>query len=207
MIPKQNFKLDVYTDVFLTVQGTLPLMCYDDSYDDTVEPVKTALEELRGAREEARYREIVDEANNQLNDSKKELSDAEATQKKELADAMQKINDAQKDIDDGEKELEDNEAKLNREIKKAKSLLNQGYGKLKAGEKEYAAQAAAFEAAKKQGPSRFPRRRKADIRRHGRNCRAGSGLKQSKSHAKRPFADRRAEKRRFWPRLPRESRP
>jgi putative ABC transport system permease protein len=155
MIPKTNFKLDYYTDIFLTVKGAIAYQCYEDAYDDAVEPVKIALEDIAPGREQARYKKIMDEANDKLNDGKQELADAEATQKEKLADAMDKINDAQKKIDDGEKELKENESKFNRAIKSAKAKLNKGYADLAAGEKEYKTQYAAFQIKKKEAQAAF----------------------------------------------------
>ena len=155
MIPQDNFQLDYYTDIFLTVKGASALACYDDAYTNVVEPVKTALEDLSGAREQARYDEIMNEANGKLADGKKKLADAESEQKQKLGAAMDKINDAQKKIDGGEKDLNKNEARFNREIKKAKAKLNKGYADLAASEKEYKKQYAAFKETKKQAETAF----------------------------------------------------
>jgi len=142
--------------IFLTVTNAALKPCYGDAYKDTVEPVKTALEDLSSAREQARYREIVDEANETLSESKAELSDAEEKQRTELLDASEKLKDAQEKIDKGEKEIADNEAKFKKEIAKAKSKLNAGCAKLKKGEKEYNKQNTLYKTAKKQAEKEFP---------------------------------------------------
>jgi putative ABC transport system permease protein len=156
MIPQENFKLDYYTDIYATVRGAAEKPCYDDGYKDTVEPVTTALEDISGEREQARYREVVDEANDKLSDSKAELADAEEEQRAQLADALRKLGDAKEKIDDGEKEIDDNQAEFHKQIDKAKDKLNAGYSRLKEGEKEYRKQSALYVAAKKQAAKEFP---------------------------------------------------
>ena len=61
-VPKDNFKLDYYTEIYLVAEGTKNELSYSDSYDEIIEKVNKKLQELKPLRETARYEEILKEA-------------------------------------------------------------------------------------------------------------------------------------------------
>lgn len=150
MIPKDDFKIPAYTDIFLTVKGAREVLSYDKSYDNIIEPMKNALEDTANERTDARYNGILTDANEKLNSSKKELTDAEAKQASELGDAAQKLEYSRKQIVDGEQELADKEDKFSSTLSDAEDRIADGYRKLADAEKEYSLDLQAFNDAKTQ---------------------------------------------------------
>lgn len=111
-VPESSFDMDVYTEMYATVDGAKELTAFTDAYEDRIEEAVDEVEKIRKAREEARYQEIVEEANEKLEDAKIELADA----KKEAED---KLNDAKAKLDDGRNQLED-----------ARTTIADGYAQL-----------------------------------------------------------------------------
>lgn len=111
-VPEESFAMDIYTEIYASVEGAADLLAFTDSYTDRVEEVKEQVEEIREEREEARYQEIIDEANEELDDAKKELEDGKKEAEKELGDAKKKLDDGRKQLNDGKKKISDSEAEL-----------------------------------------------------------------------------------------------
>ncbi len=158
LIPESNFIYDVYNEVYLTFLSTEGISAFDDAYSEVVGGEKEKFEALAKIREEERYIEIQNEADEKISDAKKELADAEkeadeelADAEKELADAYDELIDAEKEIKDGwkeyydgVKEYEDGKAEFEEEIAKAENEilsaeweLNSGQSQYKNGKKEY----------------------------------------------------------------------
>lgn len=155
MIPQENFKLSVYTDVFLTVKGAREIMAYDSKYDEVVKPVRESLEDIGKLREQQRYDEILAEANGKIDDNRKELKDAKEKANTELASASDKLESSRKQIADGERELKNKEAEFNKTVKDAETKITNGYKDLENGEKEYSTQLQYFNDSKAQASREF----------------------------------------------------
>ena len=111
-VPEESFSLDVYTEIYASVEGAEELLEFTAPYTDRVEEVKTHVEAIRKKQEDARYQEIIDEANEELDDAKKELKDAKKEAEKELKDARKKLDDGHRQLKDGKKKLDDSAAEL-----------------------------------------------------------------------------------------------
>jgi putative ABC transport system permease protein len=155
MIPEENFKLPVYTDIFLTVKGARELMAYDSKYENVIKPVKEELDSIADLREKNRYDEIIAEANNKLEDSRKELRDAEQKQRTELKSASDKLEEARKQIVDGEKDLKNREEQFNKTIRESEVKISKGYSDLENGEKDYNDKLQSFNSIKQQSLKEF----------------------------------------------------
>lgn len=103
MVFEENFKYDVYTDVYITLDSTVGLSTFSKEYSEAVEAADADFEVIADAREKDRLKEVRDEANEKIADAKKEIADAE----QELADAEQELADALAELEEGEKELAD----------------------------------------------------------------------------------------------------
>lgn len=156
MIPQDDFKISVYTDIFLTVKGALDALCYDDNYDNIIEPVNKALEDIGKDRSQTRYDEIITDANEKLDESKKELADAEEKQKTELADGAAKLDDFRKQIADGQRELRIKKNEFNNTVKEAEAKIADVYKQIEDGENEYSIKLQAFNDARKQADIELP---------------------------------------------------
>ncbi len=101
MVPEENFTLEVFTEVYLTLNSTKGLGAYDDAYTEKIDEAVTLFEKVGDIREKERYNEIMTEAKEEIADAKQEIADAE----KELADAEIELADALKELEDGEKDV------------------------------------------------------------------------------------------------------
>lgn len=155
MVPEEEFKLPVYTDVYLTVKGARDILTFDEEYDDLLSPMKKNLEDVGDIRKKVRYEEIKEEVNEKLEKGRKELKEGEKKQKEELAKAEKELNDAKEKISKGEKELKDKEREFNKTITSAEERLKEEESKLKTGEDEYYKNLNDFNEAKKLANEKF----------------------------------------------------
>lgn len=123
-VPEESFDMEVYTELYLSVEGAAELTEFTDEYTDRIEEVKEKVEGIRKEREEARYQEIIDEANEELEDARKELEDAKKEAEKELKDAKEKIKDGWNQWNDGKSQVDDSVVKL--EDSRSKLISSQG---------------------------------------------------------------------------------
>lgn len=156
MVPQENFKLPVYTDVFLTFKEARGLLSYGDDYDELIKPIKTSLEKVGENRAKLRYEEVLAEANKKIDESKKELAEGEEESDKKLSEALAKLEASRKELDKGEKNLKLQENKFNSTIKSAESKLKAGKLQLEQGEKQYALSLDQFNENKKKAEAEFP---------------------------------------------------
>jgi len=140
MIPKENFKSDIYTEAYVTAKDVRGLITYSKAYEDKIKVVKDDIKGLEAKVNSRRYEEVKTEAEKKLKEAETKLEDGE----KKLSDAKKKIDDSKKKIKTGEKKLakeekkiKDGESKLadgKNELLKAKSKLKDGEKKLKSSE-------------------------------------------------------------------------
>lgn len=125
MIPEENFKLPVYTDIYLTVKDAKDVFTYSDEYDEILDPVQKNLKDIGKIREEERYDEIIAEANEKLDEVKRELKEGEEKQKAELKKAEEDLSKAKAEIDRGERDLKNKENEFYKTIRDAEKRLNE----------------------------------------------------------------------------------
>jgi putative ABC transport system permease protein len=126
VVPKEDFDMDVYTEIYISVKGAKDLVTYTEEYDNLIESVTDRLDEIKEEREEVRYEEIVSEAQD-------EIRDAEHTYQKKKSKAEKKLLDAKKKLEDAKEELESGQEKL----EESKKKLDSGEKQLQSGQKEY----------------------------------------------------------------------
>ena len=73
-VPKDNFKLDYYTEIYLIASDTKEKLSYSDSYDEIIDKVNKRLMKLKPLRETARYEEILKEAMDKVTAAQNELN-------------------------------------------------------------------------------------------------------------------------------------
>lgn len=155
MIPEENFKMSVYTDMYLTVKGTQNEFYYGDEYGRTIKPVKTALIDTAKIRQNERYNEIIKEAEDKLDEKRKELRDAEDKQKTELASAKAKLDSSSMQIKNGRAELEKKKAEFSSTIQNAEESIFDAQQKLDSGEGQYQKNLSDFNSKKQQAAPQF----------------------------------------------------
>lgn len=143
---------DIYTAVYITLDGADDLQCYSDEYEERVDEIVSIIEEeIKADREQARYEEVTAEASEKVDDAEAEMNDKFAEAEADIMDAKVDIEDGWSDYLEGKDELADGEydlakaerelAKAERELEKAerelddaKDELDAAWAELKAGE-------------------------------------------------------------------------
>lgn len=133
------FDLDVYTDIYVTVEGAKDLDTFSDEYSRLVGDVYDYLEEFGLERSAVRYNEIVSEATEELDAAKADYFEAEN-------EAVDKLNEARGEIDDAIAALHSAEA----EILDAEAELEDGRSQLASNWPSYYSAIAQLDAAKEQ---------------------------------------------------------
>ena len=151
MVPQDDFKTEVFTEIFLTVKGAKALDTYSDKYFDLVESVTDEIEGIKDIRADERYNEVLKEANDKLKEAKEELQDGKSDlekgkkeykenkikAEKELKDAQNQINSYSKQIEDGEKQLKSEELKAENQIEDGENKIKDAEKSIKSGEIQY----------------------------------------------------------------------
>lgn len=140
----EDFSYESYTEIYLTVAGARELNSLSDAYDDTVAAVSQAVEDIAGARCDARYTELVSDAQAEIDDAWAEYNDAAAKAEQELADAAAELEDGRQQLSDGEQELADGEqayqdgaaelADYEQQLADGETALNAGIDQLTVGQ-------------------------------------------------------------------------
>ncbi len=136
MIPEENFLLDVYTEVYVTLNSTNGVSAFSDEYSDSVDKTVTALENIGAKRAPLRLNEAYDElekAKAELSDAEKELSDGYT----ELCDGKAELEDAWKDYYSGLKEYNDGVIEFEKQIADAENALDDADEQLISGWQAY----------------------------------------------------------------------
>lgn len=129
IVPQEDFKLDAYTEMYITANGAKEKVSFYPEYKETVKRAENQIESISEKRIDARYEEVVKDATEELNKSKKEYND----KKKETTD---KIKNAEKELENGKKEIKNAKSKLKAEKINVKNQIKNGKKKLLNAEKE-----------------------------------------------------------------------
>lgn len=155
MIPQEDFKMEVYTDIYALVEGTKEINSYDDEYFEKVDKVTNEMKTLAKERETIRYEDILRDAREELEEGRAEYLEGKAEAEEKLGDALKEIEDAKVKIADGEKELLDEEKSFNKTIKDGKAKLSQAERDLAKGEADYNSGLKTFNEKKSQAEAEF----------------------------------------------------
>ena len=142
VVPQENFKIEAFTEAYLTIDGAKELNSYSDKYFDLIDESKILLESLGSERADIRYNDIIAEATKKLNEGKAELEEQRKKGQEELDKAKKEIEEGEKKLEEGEKELNKKEMEFKLTMVKAENELSLAEYKITDGK-------AALEAAKK----------------------------------------------------------
>lgn len=159
-----TFDMDYYTAFYLTVENTAGMDSFSQEYEDTVQAVMDQLEPIGEERSQARYEQLVGDAQAELDDARaeyeQEKADAEAelddAKKKledgeaELADSQQQLEDAKAEIDSGWAELNQQKESFNSQTAAAQQQINDGYAQVQSGQAQLDAGKAQLDSAQAQ---------------------------------------------------------
>lgn len=139
---KNQFDMDNYTDIYITVAGAEQLDSYGDEYQKLIDGVIDDIKEIAPYQEQARYEKIVNDANEEIESASNELEKNYADYRQGLDEA----NDGQKEIDEKREELNEAES----EIAENEEKYQQGVVQYEKGESEYESASTELKKAKKE---------------------------------------------------------
>ncbi|MGL4107583.1 FtsX-like permease family protein [Clostridium sp. LP20] len=138
MIPEEDFKMDVFTEVLLTIDGAKEINSYSDEYFEVTGKIKDRLVDLGKERGPLRIEELKDEANKKLAEGKEEYTKGKEKLEDELSRALNKIESSKLDLLNAEKKLNEKESDFPKLMEESKRKIADGEKKLSDGEIEYA---------------------------------------------------------------------
>ena len=147
----ENFDMDVYTQVFLSVEGAEEEVAFTDAYDSLVATAKEKVEELSEKRCQVRYDEVTGEAQEKIDDAKQELADGRKESDEKLADAEKTLTDGEEELEQGKKDLEDGKKQLSEartQLDEQKTALDEQEEQLKTAEAQFGGSTPEIEAGK-----------------------------------------------------------
>ena len=139
-VSKDNLNASIFTNIYVTVDGSKELETDSNKYNEKIEQVKDNLDAISEERREARYNELYNTANSKIEDAQKELDEEKAKAEKELEDAQKEIDDGKEKIEEGKAEIQANRSKANSEFAKAEQELEDAKKELEQGKNEFEAQ-------------------------------------------------------------------
>ncbi len=129
-IPAGGFATEYFTEMYVRLDAADGKI-YTDAYDDATASMEDALEARIRLLANARYRDIVRDAQQQIDDAERtyqdgleEYNEQKADAQRELDDAAQTLADAKKKINSGWSALHANEADLDEAEEKYEGLLS-----------------------------------------------------------------------------------
>ena len=137
MIPEEDFNMDIYTEVLLTVDGAKELNSYSDEYFDVTDKVTKPLESLSDERSPIRFNEILEESRKELENGKKEYEENKIKYENEIKSNEEKLQEGKIDLIINEKELDRQEKEFPTKIQEGKDKIAAAEKELQAGEGEY----------------------------------------------------------------------
>lgn len=144
-IPEEDFKMEVYTDIYLTLRSTKDISAFSESYETSIADGRKKFEAVAAMREEQRFNEIQMTGKEKLEDSKKQLAKGEKEQREKLAEALEKLEKGEAGIQSGRLELTRQKSEYNRKITFAANEIKKAEKQLQSGEEEYSSQLSLFE--------------------------------------------------------------
>ena len=136
-VSKENINVDLYTNIYLTVENAKELETTSNKYSDLVEKVEDELENISDERRQARYDELYNNANSKIEDAQKELNKKKEKAEKELEDAQKKLDDGKKELESGRQELETNRANANSQFRSAENKIEEAKKTLEENKQKY----------------------------------------------------------------------
>ena len=122
-VNRENVNSDVYTEIYITLQNRDKYQTGSHKYEDYVEETKNKIEEIKEERENARYQELIDEANAEIAKAEEEFNTEKQNGEAELQEAENKINEGKAQIESGEAEINNNERTANQKFKSAEAQI------------------------------------------------------------------------------------
>lgn len=154
-INEDNFKNDIYSEVYVTIDGVKNLNSYNDEYFEVINESILSIENISSDINNRRYLEIVNLAKEELENGKKEYEDKKSTVLRQIEDAKKEIEDSKSKLMESQDEISSREQQLYDSIEDGKYKISVAESELKEKEEEYNLGLIAFNEAKKSAEENF----------------------------------------------------
>lgn len=150
-VNQENVETDVYTEIdIIAKDAKSKITLGDEEYDLIINNIENSLEEIKEERGQARYNELITDANKELDEAQAEFDTEKADAEKKIQDAEKEIEDAKKEIADAERELSNGRKTASKEITDAENTLNESQTQVILNQEALDDQKIYFEAKKKE---------------------------------------------------------
>lgn len=143
-VKRGNFILDAYTHINIQASGTGNLNAYTQKYENLISALKSEIEAIKPAREDARYQEIYSKANDKLQEKQMDFDKEKSKGEKKLSDAKNKLDKSASKLKNAKEELSKKDAGLQKTIttqnaafKAARKQIADGRSQINAALKKY----------------------------------------------------------------------
>ena len=132
-IPKDNFELDYYTEIYIRDKNSIDYVAYEEDYIEEINKLEEKLKDLKPIRETIRYEEILKEATDKINEAEDKLLKEKNENGKKLEDVKKELDNSKELIENskiewlqGKNQLEQTKESTESELSSAKEKLAQG---------------------------------------------------------------------------------
>ena len=145
-ITADSVDTDIYTSVYVTLEGLAELNCHSRAYELAVKAAVDTIEsQIMKQRESTRYDAVMAEALGKLSDAEAEMNEKFDEADTLFADAWAEIEDAKRELLDGEAELTREEQDALQKLANARSDLRSARATLAAAEDDWSSGVAELE--------------------------------------------------------------
>ncbi|MHC1685108.1 MAG: FtsX-like permease family protein [Clostridiaceae bacterium] len=146
------FKSEVYSEIYVRTDTSESenSLSYNESYKNVIEGLEENLKGIGTVRGEIRYSEVLDSASEKIKEAEDKLNDAKKEAQSKFADGYRQLEEAKKKIADGKEELKEKEALFNKEITAGKKQIADGKTAIASGEEQINSKALEIEKGKAQ---------------------------------------------------------
>ena len=139
IVEPEAFDLEVYTEIFATVDGAEEVWAFTDEYDALIKKALEQIELIQNVRCEVRRDELAKEAQLQVDDARNELSEKKKEAEDLLLENEEKIEEAELELNLGKIQIETGKAGIESgwaQIESGKAQIESGKAELEAGKAE-----------------------------------------------------------------------
>lgn len=136
-ILEENFKSEIFTEIFVTMKNVRQYNSYDEIYFKKLEPLQNELEELSTKQTQKRLETVKKEAYDKLKKGKDEFEEKKLLFETEIKAAEEKIELGKEELILGQAKIEIEENNAKNKFEQAETLLKQKEIELKEGEIAY----------------------------------------------------------------------
>lgn len=121
----ENINSDIYTTIYISSENLNNLLVESKDYREEVESLIANINNISEERKQARYDNLVNDANTEINEAQAKLDEEKQKAEDEISKAEQDIKEAEDEIVKAENEVESNTQKANTEFANAEKQISE----------------------------------------------------------------------------------